>query len=132
RGDHLSTIRMQEWESQAKRFHGAGGLRAIDAGRRFMIAGHPVHDQDSDDQREFAAIEVEWAIENNLPLSGHETNYPHSLSNQLTQARADDPGKLFSVAHGDGSTGFYRVSVEAQRTGVPYRSPFEHRKPEAQ
>ncbi|ASL48841.1 hypothetical protein bAD24_p00700 (plasmid) [Burkholderia sp. AD24] len=131
RGDDLSKIRMEEWESQAKRFHGTGGLRAIDAGRRFMIAGHPVHDQDAGEQREFAAIEVEWTVENNLPLSGHEANYPHSLSFQLTQARADDPGKLFSVAHDDGSTGFYRVSVEAQRTTVPYRSPFEHHKPEA-
>jgi type VI secretion system secreted protein VgrG len=131
RGDHLSKIRMEEWESQAKRFHGAGGLRGIDAGRRFTITGHPVHDQDAADQCEFASIEVEWAIENNLPLSGHEANYPHSLNNQLAQARADDPGKLFNVAHGDGSTGFYRISVEAQRTSVPYRSPLEHRKPEA-
>jgi len=131
RGDHLSKIRMEEWESQAKRFHGVGGLRAIDAGRRFTIAGHPLHDQDAGDQREFAAIEVEWTIENNLPISGHEANYPHSLSNQLAQARADDTGKLFNVAHADGSTGFYRIYIEAQRTSVPYRSPFEHRKPEA-
>ncbi|MGH8781300.1 type VI secretion system Vgr family protein [Paraburkholderia sp.] len=131
RGDHLSKIRMEEWESEAKRFHGEAGLRRIDAGRRFTISGHPAHDQDSADQREFASIAVEWAIENNLPLSGHEANYPHSLNNQLAQARADDPGKLFSVAHSDGSSGFYRVSIEAQRTTVPYHSPFEHDKPEA-
>ncbi|MGH8780361.1 type VI secretion system tip protein TssI/VgrG [Paraburkholderia sp.] len=131
RGDQLTKIRMEEWESQAKRFHGVGGLRQIDAGRRFTVAGHPVHDQDGDSQREFAAIEVEWTIENNLPLSGHEASYPHSLHNPLTQARADDPGHTFSVSHADGSTGFYRVAIEAQRTTVPYRSPFEHHKPEA-
>ncbi|WGS49125.1 type VI secretion system tip protein VgrG [Paraburkholderia sp. D15] len=131
RGDDLSKIRMEEWESQAKRFHGEGGLRAIDAGRRFVVEGHPAHDQDAGNQREFAVIEVEWIIENNLPLSGHEADYPHSLNNRLAQARADDPGKQLSVAHVDGSTGFYRVSVEAQRTTVPYRSPFEHHKPEA-
>ncbi|WP_155633695.1 DUF2345 domain-containing protein, partial [Burkholderia cepacia] len=32
--------------------------------------------------------------------------------------------------HDDGSTGFYLVEVEAQRVSVPYRSPFEHHKPE--
>lgn len=131
RGDHLSKIRMEEWESQAKRFHGFGGLRAIDAGRRFTLSGHPEHDQDAVSQNEFASIEVEWTIENNLPLSGHETNFPHSLSHALAQGRADDPGQMFGVSHADGSTGFYRVAIEAQRTSVPYRSPFDHRKPEA-
>ncbi|WP_333994455.1 type VI secretion system Vgr family protein [Burkholderia orbicola] len=131
RGDHLSKIRMEEWESQAKRFHGIGGLRAIDAGRRFTLTGHPEHDQDAAHQNEFASIEVEWTIENNLPLSGHETNFPHGLGHALALARADDPGQTFGVSHADGSTGFYRITIEAQRTTVPYRSPFEHRKPEA-
>jgi len=131
RGDHLSKIRMEEWESQAKRFHGIGGLRAIDAGRRFTLTGHPEHDQDAAHQNEFASIEVESTIENNLPLSGHETNFPHGLGHALALARADDPGQTFGVSHADGSTGFYRITIEAQRTTVPYRSPFEHRKPEA-
>ncbi|MEN2475642.1 type VI secretion system Vgr family protein [Burkholderia sp. GS2Y] len=131
RGDHLSKIRMEEWESQAKRFHGIGGLRAFDAGRRFTLTGHPEHDQDAANQNEFASIEVEWTIENNLPLSGHETNFPHSLSHALARARGDDPAQTFGVPHADGSTGFYRIAIEAQRTTVPYRSPFEHRKPEA-
>jgi type VI secretion system secreted protein VgrG len=131
RGDQLSTIRVEEWESRAKRFHGVGSLRAMDAGRRFTLTGHPEHDRDAVDQNEFASIEVEWAIENNLPLAGHEANYPHSLSNPFARALADDPGEAFGVNHVDGSTGFYRICVEAQRTTVPYRSPFEHRKPEA-
>lgn len=131
RGSNLSKIRMEEWESQAKRFHGVGSVRAMDAGRRFTLTGHPEHDQDAASQNEFASIEVEWVIENNLPLSGHEANYPHSLSRQISQARADDPAQKFSVKHADGSKGFYRVAIEAQRTTVPYRSPFEHRKPEA-
>ncbi|MCM3672252.1 phage baseplate assembly protein V, partial [Mesobacillus maritimus] len=70
-------------------------------------------------------------IVNNVPLSGHEANYPHSLYSAVKQADADDPDKLFTVSHDDGSTGFYRVAIEAQRTSVPYRSPLEHRKPEA-
>lgn len=131
RGDQLSKIRMEEWESQSKRFQGIGGLRAMDAGRRFTLTGHPEHDKDAADQNEFASIEVEWTIENNLPLSGHEANFPHSLTQPIAQARADDAGQVFSVNSMDGSTGFYRISVEAQRTTVPYRSPFEHSKPEA-
>ncbi|WP_414444858.1 type VI secretion system Vgr family protein [Burkholderia sp. 22PA0106] len=126
-GDKLSQVRMEEWESQAKRFHGAGGVRALDAGRRFTLADHPVHDGDPAAQREFAAIEVAWWIENNLPVTG-APHFPHSLEAALAEARAEDAAE--QVAHDDGSVGFYRVAVEAQRTNVPYRSPVEHRKPE--
>ncbi|MEQ5841058.1 type VI secretion system tip protein VgrG [Paraburkholderia acidicola] len=131
RGDHLSKIRMEEWESRAKRFEGEGGLRAIDAGMRFTITDHPEHDQDDSGEREFAAIEVTWTILNNLPLSGHETGFPHSLSSEVKEAQAADAQGASSVPHADGSTGFYRVAIEAQRTTVPFRSPFEHPKPDA-
>ncbi|WP_322048149.1 type VI secretion system Vgr family protein [Paraburkholderia sp. J67] len=131
RGDELSKIRMEEWESEAKRFFGEGGLRAIDAGLRFAVAGHPEHDLDAADQREFAAIEVSWTIGNNLPASGHETSFPYSLAQDLELAQKADTGRRFVVSSADGSTGFYRVGIEAQRTTVPYRSPFEHDKPEA-
>ena len=97
-------------------------MRRID-GRRFTLTGHPEHDQDAADHREFAVIEVEWIIVNNVPLSGHEANYPHSLYQAVKQAEADDTDKLFAVSHADGSTGFYRVAIEAQRTSVPYHSP---------
>ncbi|WP_155627901.1 type VI secretion system Vgr family protein, partial [Burkholderia vietnamiensis] len=130
RGDHLSKIRMEEWESRAKRFLGSGGVRGIDAGRRFMLADHPEHDRDSAEQREFAAIGVEWWIENNLPDASSEGEYPHSMARVLERARAryaNTPG--LQVPHDDGSVGFYLVEVEAQRVSVPYRSPFEHEKP---
>ncbi|MBN6735938.1 type VI secretion system tip protein VgrG [Burkholderia multivorans] len=130
RGDHLTKIRMEEWESQAKRFHGAGGVRAIDAGRRFTLVDHPENDRDPADQREFATIEVAWWIENNLPVSASDSNFPHSLASSLARVRAryGDMREL-QVPHPDGSVGFYLVEVEAQRTSVPYRSPFEHAKP---
>ncbi|RXV72279.1 type VI secretion system tip protein VgrG [Burkholderia stabilis] len=130
RGDHLTKVRMEEWESQAKRFRGTGGVRAIDAGRRFTLADHPEHDRDPADQREFAAIEVAWWIGNNLPVPGTDSDFPHSLARPLDQARAryeNTPG--LQISHGDGSVGFYLVEVEAQRASVPYRSPFEHHKP---
>ncbi|WP_176051067.1 type VI secretion system Vgr family protein [Burkholderia sp. BCC1644] len=131
RGDHLTKVKMEEWESQAKRFHGAGGVRAIDAGRRFTLAEHPEHDRDSAGQREFAAIEVAWWIENNLPVASDSADFPYSLREALAGAQERyGASPAFRVPHDDGSTGFYLVEVEAQRVSVPYRSPFEHKKPE--
>jgi type VI secretion system VgrG family protein len=133
RGEHLSKIRLEEWESRAKRFFGMGGVRAIDAGRRFTLTGHPEHERDSAGDREFAAIAVARYIENNLPLSDHEATFPHSLQDQLAQVKAcHADAAAFEVGHDDGSAGFYLVEVEAQRASVPYRSPFEHRKPAMQ
>ncbi|NIE66067.1 type VI secretion system Vgr family protein [Burkholderia sp. Ax-1719] len=133
RGEHLSKIRLEEWESRAKRYHGAGGVLAIDAGLRFVLGNHPEHERDPASQREFVAIKVRRYIENNLPLSSGESNFPNSLKKQLTEARAEVTGnEPLTVSHADGSKGSYLVEVEAQRVNVPYRSPFEHRKPEMQ
>ncbi|NTX46782.1 type VI secretion system tip protein VgrG [Burkholderia cepacia] len=130
RGDHLTKVKMEEWESQAKRFHAAGGVRAIDAGRRFTLTEHPEHDRDSADQREFAVIEVAWWIENNLPVASDSADFPYSLREALAGAQEGyGASPMFRVPHDDGSTGFYLVEVEAQRVNVPYRSPFEHEKP---
>lgn len=127
RGEHLSRIHLEEWESRAKRFLGMGGVRAIDTGRRFVLTGNPEHDRDQAGQREFAAIKVRRYIENNLPLSNHEASFPYSLQSELAQAKFEQAGEV--VTHEDGSAGFYLVEVEAQRVTVPYRSPFEHKKP---
>src|SRR5690349_7505650 len=133
RGDQLSRIRMEEWESRAKRFHGVGGMRGIDAGQRFTLSGHPDHDRDAADQREFAVIETVWTIENNLPVSNDAHVFPHSLQATVAAVRARHEGESApSTLIGDGSEGFYRVDIEAQRTTVPYRSPFEHAKPDVQ
>lgn len=131
RGDHLSQVRVEEWESCAKRFHGAGALRGADAGRWFQLADHPEHDLDSEQDRQFLIIEATWYIENNLPVSSVAPEFPHSLKRELDEIRAvravDDDA--FRVPHGDGSEGFFLVQFEAQRRAVPFRSPLEHHKP---
>ncbi|WP_080409380.1 type VI secretion system Vgr family protein [Burkholderia ubonensis] len=127
RGEQLSKVHLEEWESRAKRFFAAGGVRGIDAGLRFELTGHPEHDRDQAGQREFAAIKVRRYIENNLPLSNHEASFPYSLQNELVQAKVRRTGE--AVSHEDGSAGFYLVEIEAQRVTVPYRGPFEHKKP---
>ncbi|MBU9215099.1 type VI secretion system tip protein VgrG [Burkholderia gladioli] len=129
RGDALTRIRMEEWESRAKRFAGEGGLRAIDAGRRFTLLDHPEHDRDPANQREFAVIEVKWLIANNLPGAAGGARFPHDLQASIDEARAGESNDTFAVPHFDGSSGYYRVWIEAQRSSVPFRSPFEHRKP---
>ncbi len=128
RGEALSRIRMEEWESRAKRFYGTGGLRAADAGRWFELRNHPDHARDNEQQRQFAIVEAAWFIENNLPVSNHAADFPHSLAGVLAAARARQQGR--TVSHADGSEGFFLVDIEAQRRAVPYRSPFEHHKPD--
>jgi type VI secretion system secreted protein VgrG len=130
RGDDISRFRMEEWESRSKRYHGVGGVRRIDAGRWFELVNHPESEADSEQNRQFVIIETRWFIENNLPV-GDSQPFPFSLQNELEHVRSahrmtDAPA---SVTNASGSTGFFLVEIEAQRRIVPYRSPFEHRKP---
>ncbi|MGN8112313.1 type VI secretion system Vgr family protein [Paraburkholderia sp. 22098] len=130
RGVALSKIRMEEWESRAKRFYGAGGVRRMDAGRWFELDDHPDHATDSGQNRQFAIIEAAWFIENNLPVSSQAADFPHSLKGELATVRSSHASEEgLKVRHADGSEGFFLVEVEAQRKVVPYRSPFEHHKP---
>ena len=129
RGDHLSKIWMEEQESLAKRFHGIGGVRRMDAGRTFELADHPEHDKDDAGQRRFAVIETAWLIANNLPVSDRQAGFPHSLQAEIDDLVQAGGADLKHVRHPDGSAGIFQVSIEAQRTTVPFRSPFEHPKP---
>jgi type VI secretion system secreted protein VgrG len=153
RGDHLSKVRMEEWESRAKRFEGAGGVRRLDAGRWFELTDHPDHADDSEQQRQFAIIETRWYIQNNLPASSQAPDFPHSLERELAAVKAQHAastaaaaalkgaagsgavGSASGVSNGltvlsaDGGEGFFLTTVEAQRKSAPYRSPFEHHKP---
>jgi type VI secretion system secreted protein VgrG len=132
RGDALSKIRMEEWESRAKRFYGSGGVRKMDAGCWFELDDHPAHATDSEQNRQFAMIEVAWFIENNLPVSSQTGDFPHSLKSELATIRVNHAGtaSALKVPHADGSEGFFLVEIEAQRRVVPYRSPLEHHKPD--
>ncbi|WP_408585737.1 type VI secretion system Vgr family protein [Paraburkholderia bannensis] len=132
RGDKLTKLKLEAWESRAKRFFGVGGLRSIDVGHWFSLVDHPAHGQDDGEDRKFAVIEASWYIRNNIPVSDTHP-FPHSLGERLSTVRAtyEQSAAAFSVvdSFGDGSEGFFLVEVEAQRLKVPFRSPFEHRKP---
>ncbi|KVH37934.1 type VI secretion system Vgr family protein [Burkholderia cepacia] len=123
-GERLAQIRLEERKSRMKRFHGIGGLRCAMPGRRFELRGHPVHDAGSKPDREFVLLGVDWLICNNLPGLDEADQFPDGLAAEVAQAKAGA-----TVRHADGSEGFFQVVVEAQPRNVPFRSPFEHKKP---
>ncbi|ARL10536.1 type VI secretion system Vgr family protein [Burkholderia pseudomallei] len=123
-GERLAQIRLEERKSRMKRFHGIGGLRCAMPGRRFELRGHPVHDAGSQPDREFVLLGVDWLICNNLPGLDEADQFPDGLAAEVAQAKAGA-----TVRHADGSEGFFQVVVEAQPRNVPFRSPFEHKKP---
>ncbi|KVP96834.1 type VI secretion protein [Burkholderia ubonensis] len=130
RGNQLTKLKLEEWESRAKRFYGVGSLPGMDVGRWFSLWDHPEHDRDSEEDRKFAVIEVNWFIRNNLPV-GDSRPFPHSLGARLAEVRDahEQSASVFTVEDALGGEGFFLVEVEAQRQKVPFRSPFDHKKP---
>ncbi|WP_126223563.1 type VI secretion system Vgr family protein [Burkholderia ambifaria] len=130
RGDWLTRLKLEEWESRAKRFYGAGSLASLDVGRWFSLADHPEHDRDSADDRKFVAIAASWYIRNNLPV-GENRRYPHSLETRLAEIRDthEQSAAALTLKDASGAEGFFLVEIEAQRQKVPFRLPFEHPKP---
>ncbi|TGN93912.1 type VI secretion system Vgr family protein [Burkholderia sp. USMB20] len=123
-GERLAQIRLEERKSRMKRFHGVGGLRCAMPGRRFELHGHPVHDAGSQPDREFVLLGVDWLIRNNLPGLDEVGDFPDGLAAEIAEAKVGA-----TVSHADGGEGFFQVTVEAQPRNVPFRSPFEHKKP---
>ncbi|TAM54200.1 MAG: type VI secretion system tip protein VgrG [Paraburkholderia sp.] len=128
RGEHQAAVRTQAWQSQAKRYHGIGSLRSASPGYWFTLTGHPVHDRDAQQDREFAIIGTTWIIRNNLPGMDGVADFPESLRAEINHAAAASIGGV-AVRHPDGSEGFFQVEIEAQRRRSPFRSALEHRKP---
>jgi len=129
-GERYVRMRLEELDSRSKRFFGVGSVRCMDAGRWFRLKHHPEHDSDNAQDQEFATIAVRWYIQNNLPL-GNSRPFPHSLQRQMARVRAEyqDLQTVFTSRDPNGGESFFLVEIEAQRRRVPYRSPFEHKKP---
>ncbi|RQT22182.1 type VI secretion system Vgr family protein [Burkholderia contaminans] len=129
-GRRRASNRTQAWTSAARRYIGLGGVRWLDAGSRFTLEHHTRHMTVDPNLREFMVVEVEWFIENNVPLSNHAATYPLSLQSTLSDLHRDHGSQFDSRANPvDGLAGVYLVKVESQRTNIEYRSPFEHKKP---
>ncbi len=132
-GRRRASNRTQAWTSAARRYIGVGGVRWLDAGARFTLEHHTRHMTVDPSLREFMAVEVEWFIENNVPVSNHAATYPLSLQGAMSDLRREHGSQFSSRTNPiDGLAGIYLVNVEAQRTHIEYRSPFEHKKPTMQ
>ena len=128
RGEHQNAMRVEAWESQMTRFHGTGSLRSARPGYWFTLEGHPIHDKEPVQDREFAIIETTWTIRNNLPGMDDVADFAESLQSEVLAAVQANAGGV-KVRHPDGSEGYFQVEIEAQRRRLPFRSPFEHQKP---
>jgi type VI secretion system secreted protein VgrG len=62
-----ATLRQQAHDLNAKTFSGTGVVRGIGIGQWFTLNDHPIHDQDSEADRQFVVIQHNFAARNNLP-----------------------------------------------------------------
>ncbi|WP_224417169.1 type VI secretion system tip protein TssI/VgrG, partial [Modicisalibacter sp. R2A 31.J] len=138
RGERLTANRLEAHESLAKRFHGAGGARQLQAGRWFELTQHPLHDTGGEAERQFLLLGVTVHAENVLPVSAHLKTLPGSLQPRLDAAkRAHGLDDLDPQARDDArdsdyariGTGHFLVDLEAQRRSQPYRHPLSHPRP---
>ncbi|WP_306714811.1 type VI secretion system Vgr family protein [Burkholderia dolosa] len=127
-GYEQARIRTEEWASRAKRYFAVGSPRYALPGYWFKVTGHPLLDTLPEEDRELSIIASDWLIQNNLPGLDTVAQFPRSLRGSIEQARAAGVGA--ATTHRDGGIGFIQVEIEAQRRRTPFRSPFEHRKPE--
>jgi len=61
-----AALRQQARDRQGKVFNGEGSARCLAAGGWFPLADHPLHDQDSEEDRQFLVTRLSFAARNNL------------------------------------------------------------------
>lgn len=134
-GNRQARLRVEEWESSMQRFHGVSGMRDLRVGIWFTLDDHPAHRNESEEDRQFIVIALDWCIENNLPVSDRLNDFPGSLSSQVQAfkaaiGRSDADGKLSGEKlPGIKNTGHCFNCFEVQRRKLPFRSPAKHTKP---
>ncbi|MCM2130777.1 type VI secretion system Vgr family protein [Larsenimonas rhizosphaerae] len=136
RGERLTENRLEAHESLARRFHGAGGARQLQAGHWFELTQHPLHDTGGEAERQFLLLGITTHAENALPVSAHLKRLPGSLQAEMDAARRahgldedqDDNLEVLDNYRSAG-TGHFLVDIEAQRRSQPYRHPLTHRRP---
>ena len=127
-GAQQASVRTEAWRSQAKRYHGIGSVRCASPGYWFTLIGHPVHDRESEQEREFVILATTWTIRNNLPGMDGVADFPESLQSEVAYVASTSIDGI-TVKHPDGSEGVFQIEIEAQPRRTPFRSPLEHHKP---
>ena len=129
RGEWLSRVQIEQRESQARRVHGQGGVRQLQAGRWFELTQHPLYARKAVEARQFLLIEVQFFAESNLPMAHQRRDAPGSLAPLFKSVRPAPPDNLLGSALSEASYGFFLSTFEGQLHSAPYRSPFDHAKP---
>ena len=133
RGERLTANRLEAFESDAKRFRGAGGVRQLEAGRWFELSQHPRHDTGGEAERQFLILGVTVHAENALPVSAHLYALPGSLIPRIDAAKRahglDDNQSESTNNYQHTGTGHFLMTLDAQRRTQPYRSPLLHKRP---
>uniref|UniRef100_UPI001F1A8C7F type VI secretion system Vgr family protein n=1 Tax=Pseudomonas fulva TaxID=47880 RepID=UPI001F1A8C7F len=129
RGDWLSRVQIEQHESQARRVHGQGGVRQLEAGRWFELTQHPLYERKAAEARQFLLIEVQFFAESNLPMAQQRREAPGSLAPLFKTVRPAPDDSLLGSVLSEASYGFFTSHFEGQLHSAPYRSPFEHAKP---
>ena len=62
-----ASLRQQAYDRAAKSFTAQGTVRKLNVGEWFTLSGHPVHDQDLPEQRQFVVTGETLTAQNNLP-----------------------------------------------------------------
>lgn len=65
--DRYARLRQQARERKAETFHGEGRLRGLMTGTGFLLEGHPAHEEDEQEHRDFIVTGQQWEVTNNLP-----------------------------------------------------------------
>ena len=132
-GEKQVRIRVEEWESNLQRFHGASGVRCLPAGAWFVLEDHPIHQADAAEDRQFVVVAVEWCLENNLPVSRRSPDFPLGLRSRVEAfqhsiGRGREHASTHAATGGD-RTGHCFNRFEVQPRSIAFRSPAEHVKP---
>lgn len=130
RGHQLGETPLETFESRAERFSGAGGARRLSVGHIFTLTQHPNHERGGTENRSFLLLALQWAAENNLPVSATRRHMLGSLEKQLLQLREKKGHSVESASDQSMNTAFFHVQLEAQCTDTPYRTVITHLKPE--
>lgn len=120
-----ASLRQQAIDLSARSFTAQGTARDVTVGEWFLLDGHPVHDYDTADQREFTLVGETLTARNNLP-----SELQHGLANLLGPAA----GTTQDLGPSDHGQQPFRSELTLVRRGIPLTPAYartEHAKPTA-
>lgn len=124
---HLrAKTRVEGWESEAQRYSAISACRSVRVGEWFTLDDHPAHAGDQAVDRQFVVVGAEWFIENNLPFTATELDFPGCLKPVFDEFTATMLSISTSKSQRSGRC-FNRFEVQSRKQ--EFRLLLEHHKP---